>query len=283
MRVQSTVEGIERDGFRAFAYEQGVTPTSAAEAGSPLATAATEVRIEPVRWSVIIAGVFASIAALTMLGLLAAAIGLPHFVPEAIRAGNDTGAAVGAFVTAAIVAILALGLGGWVAARLSVLHTVRTGVLCGALVWAVSVPLVYLGAQARHATMMSSYNSGNAIAAPTMPGAMNGAMNGTPDNGPAVGLGQRGGTLGPTTGQGPMIGPGHADVTQLREDLTRGERIERAQRLGGMTFIALLLGLGAAIGGGLLGNTMRARGTGMRGERRDLRRDKATAAASTQG
>ena len=87
MRAQATVEGIDhvvRNGFGGL-YESGAPSAIAPPSGeivTPGDTTTVEaVRIEPVRWSVIIAGVFAAFATMGLLSVLASAIRV-HHVPS---------------------------------------------------------------------------------------------------------------------------------------------------------------------------------------------------------
>ncbi len=149
MRAQATVEGIDhvvRNGLPGF-YETGAPSAIAPPSGEVVmpgdTTTVETVRIEPVRWSVIIAGVFATFATMGLLGVLASALGLPPILPNALRIVPVATGVV--LLVGVIVAILGFGVGGWVAARLSVIHTLRTGLLASALVWAVSAPIIISG------------------------------------------------------------------------------------------------------------------------------------------
>ncbi len=220
MRAQATVEGIEHMGRGEIVVPSEDPGASAiAPPAGGVTRAATEViRIEPIRWSVIIAGAFAAIASLGLLGLLAAALALPPFLPNALRL-DPAGGGV-SFLVAAIVSILAFGAGGWLASKLSIVRTMRTGVLCGALVWAVCAPLITGGMMAGRTTVAE-------VPVPRYFAANPGAGYPSPE----------------ATTMDPQL------EMRLRQ-VALGEHV---RRVGAVTFIALVLGLGAAVGGGLLG------------------------------
>jgi hypothetical protein len=203
MRAQPTIEGMGHDGVRSL----------------PLETLSLEPDIVPAPAS----GTPAPMPALAMLGLLAAALGMPPFFPDALRVGGAPAVTpMGTYVTAGMVAMLAFAFGSVVASGLSVVHTVRTGLLCGALVWGVGVPIVVAGvaAEQRMIAAPQSYVVASAPSGAVVPGATYGASREVP-------------------------------VQARVQQLARGEHI---QRTGAVTFIALLLALSASLGGGLLGS-----------------------------
>lgn len=91
-----------------------------------------------VSWSGVFAGLFAVLALLALFGQVGMAIGMSSFAPGDRAAPYLVGAGVYGAVTA-IVAFLA---GGWVATAFSRHAGTRTGAAQGALVWAVSVPVL---------------------------------------------------------------------------------------------------------------------------------------------
>lgn len=220
MRAQPTVEGIDHVGRNGVVVESEDRAASAISppTGETRTFRTEQIRIEPIRWSVIVAGAFAAFAALGVLGLLAAAFALPPFLPNSLRI-DPAGSGL-TFLVASIVSILAFGAGGWLASRLSIVRTIRTGLLCGALVWAVCVPLITAGVVAGRTTLAE-------VPAPRFFAA------------------------------NPGVGYPNADGTTMDPQLEMRIRQvalgEHIQRLGGVTFIALVLGFGAALGGGLLG------------------------------
>jgi hypothetical protein len=156
MRAQPTVEGIEHN-HGAMRYQRnsfieataGIGEERAVVNTTTAATVESEVLIEPVRWSVVSAGVVAALSALVLLGVLAGALGLgpneAYFLPPV---AYDNGPAV---LVAAVIGFLSFVFGGWVGARLAVYRSYRTGLLSGALVWGVAVPLLmFAGRGAPH-------------------------------------------------------------------------------------------------------------------------------------
>ena len=91
-----------------------------------------------VRWGPIIAGLFAALSLLALLSVLGVAVGLSAYDP-----GDDPRRfGVGAGIWGAICMILAFFFGGWLAARSAAIRGTNNGLLNGALVWAVAIPLM---------------------------------------------------------------------------------------------------------------------------------------------
>jgi hypothetical protein len=113
---------------------------------TPAVASATVVTpTDRVRWGPIVAGLFAAMSALVVLGILGLAIGLSN-VDAGDRPSNF---GIGAGIWGAVSALLAFFFGGWMAARTAARHRERegehNGLLQGAMVWMVAVPLmVYL-------------------------------------------------------------------------------------------------------------------------------------------
>jgi hypothetical protein len=94
--------------------------------------------VDRVRWPAIIAGLFAALSALFLLSILGIAIGLSTY-----DAGDDARRfGIGAGIWGIISMIIAFFFGGWLAARSASLRGERTGLMNGALVWAVAIPLL---------------------------------------------------------------------------------------------------------------------------------------------
>ena len=91
-----------------------------------------------VRWPAIFAGLFAAVSTLALLTLLGAAIGLSSY-----DAGDSSKAfAIGTGIWGAISVLIAFFIGGLLAARTSALPGRDVGMLNGAMVWAVAIPLL---------------------------------------------------------------------------------------------------------------------------------------------
>lgn len=94
-----------------------------------------------VRWGPIFAGLFAAMSALVLLSLLGLAIGLSN-VDAGDRPANF---GIGAGIWGAVSALAAFFFGGWMAAHTAAPDREQNGLLQGAMVWMVAVPLlVYL-------------------------------------------------------------------------------------------------------------------------------------------
>lgn len=93
--------------------------------------------VDRVRWGAIIAGIFAALSLLVVLFVLGTAIGLSAYDPG----DQPRSFAIGAGWWAAISALIAFAFGGWLAARTAAVRGSGNGLLNGAMVWAVTIPL----------------------------------------------------------------------------------------------------------------------------------------------
>jgi hypothetical protein len=91
-----------------------------------------------VRWGPVLAGLFAALSTMVVLSVLGAAVAGSTFDPgdQARTYGIGTG------VWAAVSMLLAFGIGGWLAARSAAVRGHGNGVLNGAMVWVVAIPLM---------------------------------------------------------------------------------------------------------------------------------------------
>lgn len=200
-----------------------------------LAAPITPAVADRVRWGPIIAGLFAALSTLAVLGVLGAAIGF-----SAYDVGdNSRNFGIGAGIWGAVSALIAFAVGGWLAARSASIKGEGNGVLNGAMVWVVAVPvLTYALVGATGAVVRPAVNAGATAAANT---AANVASN--DPNAPST--------------------ENLADRAQQASDrLTRqvtGNDIQRgantAARASWITLISLLLSLAAAAFGGYVGST----------------------------
>ncbi len=91
-----------------------------------------------VRWGPILAGIFSALTTLLLLAVLGVAIGLASY-----QVGEPLGSfGIGAGVWGAISTLIAFLVGGWVAARSSGVFGRGNGILNGAMVWVVAIPLL---------------------------------------------------------------------------------------------------------------------------------------------
>ena len=102
-----------------------------------LHTAVANTPVDRVRWGAILAGLFAAISTLFLLGILGLAIGASTY--DASDSGRSF--AIGGGIWAAVSALLAFFVGGLVAGRSSALPGRGVGLFNGAMVWAVAIPV----------------------------------------------------------------------------------------------------------------------------------------------
>jgi hypothetical protein len=107
-------------------------------AGSLNVTAAAVTPTDRVRWGPILAGLFTALSTLVVLSVLGAAVAGTAYDP-ADRARTY---GIGAGIWGMASMLLAFLIGGMVAARTAAVRGHHNGVLNGAMVWAVAIPLV---------------------------------------------------------------------------------------------------------------------------------------------
>lgn len=97
--------------------------------------------VDLVRWGPVIAGLLAALSTLAVLSVLGLAIGLGNYDPGD-RLSNF---GLGAGIWAGISALLSFLVGGWMAARTAGVRGRNNGILNGAMVWFLAIPmLLYL-------------------------------------------------------------------------------------------------------------------------------------------
>jgi hypothetical protein len=96
-------------------------------------------RAWPVYWSAVWVGALSAIAVALVIGLVGIAVGAHHLGP---RTGARGDFGLGALIFSVFGAFLAFVVGGWVAAKIAALRRSETAMLHGAIVWAVSVPIL---------------------------------------------------------------------------------------------------------------------------------------------
>jgi hypothetical protein len=166
------------------------------------------------RWSAIIAGLFMAFALLTFLSVLAMSVGISSFdARDPFR--YDT---LSADLLGAISALVAFGVGGWLAARAAAVTGYSNGLLNSVLVWLVAMPLL----------LFLFGGSGGLL---SLFGA---AASGGLQPGPAPAPGQIG-----------------AELLQNQARVNQIERLIYTAAWG--TPLAILTGFGGALLGGLLG------------------------------
>jgi hypothetical protein len=94
--------------------------------------------VDRVRWGAVLAGLFAALSTLAALSVLGLAVGASAFDP------GDTGSTfgLGAGIWGAVSTLLAFLVGGFIAARSAAVRGRSGGILNGAMVWFVAIPLL---------------------------------------------------------------------------------------------------------------------------------------------
>ncbi len=94
--------------------------------------------VDRVRWGPILAGLFAAISTMVVLNVLGLAIGF-----SAYDAGNlDDNLGLGASIWGTVSTLIAFVVGGWLAARTAATTGYGNGILNGIMVWVVTIPLL---------------------------------------------------------------------------------------------------------------------------------------------
>lgn len=222
--------------------------------------------LDRVRWTSVIAGFFSVLATIIVLTVLGVAIGL-----STVDADNPNGFALGLSIYGGITALIAFFVGGYLAARTAAVAGSGNGLLNGAMVWIITIPiLVYvlgngigslLGTAVDLTTKAATIGAqvvGPAVGevagqAAADPAAVSTAVAGVDANNGAVG------TADATALAGSVQGQAQAAVATVQtevEQITPAQVEQTAQdasQLAWVTLLALGLSAAAAIGGGLLG------------------------------
>jgi len=197
-----------------------------------------------VRWGPIFAGLFAALSTLIVLSILGLAVGLTSY-----DAGDPLrNFGIGAGIWGAISTLVAFLLGGWLAARTAAAAGRGNGVLNGAMVWIVAIPLIlYLVSSG----LGSLLNTAGSVAA-TGVTALAPAAGALADDAAA----QPGVAATAEAAGGDLAAQAEATVSVLGEAVTPANveaTANDASTAAWSTLVGLLLGLGASALGGLLG------------------------------
>jgi hypothetical protein len=238
------------------AVKVGVYDDKPARAATTTTTTMADGGTKPtdlVRWGPIMAGLFAALATLITLSILGIAIGLSTFDANAPLSNFG----IGAGIWGAISALLAFLVGGWIAGRASALTGHSNGILNGAMVWFVAIPLLLylLGSGVGSLVRTAGSVAGTAVQA----GAA--AAGGAAQN-PALAATAQAAVNDPTTQAAGADAIQSAQATaQAVVGQVTPERVETAVNNAGPAAWGTLLSLGlaaaAAIGGGYLGSRPR--------------------------
>jgi len=180
--------------------------------------------LDRIRWGAVLAGLVTALSTLVVLSLLGLAIGLTTY-----ESGDQLGNfGIGAGIWGAVSTLVAFFLGGWIAARTAAVGGRNNALLNGAMVWAVAIPLIIYLLGSGVGSIM---NMATDAAAATVP-ALTQDANGTDAAASANTVQEQAQQVDPAT------------VNNVAED---------AGNASWGTLGALLLGLLAALGGGLTG------------------------------
>ena len=208
-------------------------------------TAAAITPTDRVRWGPIIAGLFAALSTLAVLTVLGIAVAGSSYDPG----DNARNFGIGAGIWGAISALIAFFIGGWLAARSAAISDRSNGLLNGAMVWVVAIPLMlYMlmgGIGSLFRTAGSAVATGTQAAASAAGAASTDPVNRQRMEDQAQTASAR---MEATTQQ----------AQQKMQEITRPENQEKvatgtAKGAWG-TLVSLLLGLAAAAVGGMVGS-----------------------------
>jgi len=204
-----------------------------------------------VRWGPIIAGLFAALTTLAVLAVLGIAVAGSAYDPG----DNARNFGIGAGIWGAVSMLLAFFIGGWLAARAAAVKGTSNGVMNGAMVWVVAIPLMLYvlmgGIGALFRTTAGAVATGTQ-AASTVAGNTAGAVANSTD--PA----ERARLEGEARTAGAKIQADAQDaankVTAAVKNPANQEKVaDTTAKSAWGTLVSMLLGLGAAAVGGLVG------------------------------
>jgi len=189
-----------------------------------------ETPVDRVRWGPIFAGLFAALSTLAVLSLLGLAIGASAFDPG----DRASGFGIGAGIWGGLSMLLAFLVGGWTAARTAAVRGERNGLINGAMVWAVAIPLLLYFLGSGISSLIGTAATTGAQAA--------GSAAGQAANNPAL----------QATAQAGISGlQDRAQALATPQNVASAVDAARRAALGALG--SVLLGLGAASMGGFLG------------------------------
>ena len=222
-----------------------------------------------VRWGPVIAGLFTALSTLVVLSVLGAAVAGSTFDPgdQARTYGIGTG------VWAAVSMLIAFGLGGWLAAKSAAVRGHHNGVLNGAMVWIVAIPLMLwmisaaVGTAARTASGLAQ--TGAQVAGAVGQAAENDAMPASAQQ-QADQAAEQASQAVQQASQSVQSGRASQQAKQTAQQAASPQNQERAADAvawgAWSTLAALLVSLAAAAAGGYAGARTSDRDHGRRGD-----------------
>jgi len=177
-----------------------------------------------VRWGAILAGLITALATLAVLGTLGSAIGASAYDPG--DSARNFG--IGAGIWGIISVLIAFMLGGWVAARTAAVRGRNNGMMNGAMVWAVAIPLMaYLVAGLLGKAVSTGAEAADAIRSVAVDQTQ---LDGSSETQPVS-----------------------TRMENATQDIDSEQVADRTARSAWTTLVGLLLSLGAAAVGGYMG------------------------------
>lgn len=211
--------------------------------------------VDRVRWAAIFAGLFTTVSTFVLLSILGLAIGATAFTP-----GDDlAGFGASAGIWSAVTALVAFFVGAMIAARAAAVRGRGNGALNGAMVWIVMIPLaLYLvssGIGSTLRTLGGIASTGIQAAAPALSAVAGDVANASGVTVQSVQATAQaaGQTLTEPNAQATVA----AQVQAALPNVNQQQVDNTAETSTWGTLIALLLGLGAALLGGLAGGRSR--------------------------
>lgn len=243
MTIRQRDERVPDSESRVYETHNHVTGAEyAGYATSPNLQTTVVTPTDRIRWSAILAGLFTVFTTLVVLGLLGLAIGLSSY--DAGDALRNFG--LGAGIWGVISMLLAFLVGGWLTARSAATVGRGNGVLNGAMVWVVTIPLLLYFLSSGVGTLLrttgnlattgvqAAASSAGAVVDNVAPGAVEQAQDAA----------------------GNVVAAAQATATALGEQITP-QSVETATANASTgawsTLLGLLLGLVAAMIGGAIG------------------------------
>jgi hypothetical protein len=194
-----------------------------------------------VRWGPIIAGLFAALSTLAVLTVLGVAVAGSAYDPgDSARAFG-----IGAGVWSAISALIAFFIGGCLASRSAAVRSEGSGVLNGAMVWVVAIPLMLYMIMGGIGSLFHAAGSAAATGAQVASNTASGNMNRQDLQDQAQTASAR---IQATTQQ--VAG-------QMQQPENQREAARATAKGAWGTLVSLLLGLAAAAFGGYVGSGMK--------------------------
>lgn len=177
-----------------------------------------------VRWGAILAGLVTALAALAVLGTLGSAVGASAYDPG--DSARNFG--IGAGIWGIISVLIAFMLGGCIAARTAAVRGRNNGMMNGAMVWAVAIPLMaYVVAGLLGKAVSTGAEAADAIRSVTVDQTQ---MDGSSETQPVS-----------------------TRMENATQDIDSEQVADRTARSAWTTLVGLLLSLGAATVGGYMG------------------------------